>query len=301
MIDVVDRQIHDRHTNDRDIHNQELPRPHGQLAVVVLLPLRLFLAAGWLRAGAEKLIEPRWWNGVQLRKFLVTQHEEALPFFRPVMEHLITPGATVVAIVVAVTQIACGLAIGLGKHLRLALRWACLMNVIFILTGRVNPSAFYLVMEIVLLFAIADGTMGVRPTLPTGRTVVAAGVSIATAAAMVPYVRTVEPSKVIEDPAMMLVFLGVVVATTLMARRATYRPPTYFKVLWTSWIAGWMHAKPKKAVRHDYERRYVPRARGFAPPQRGTAAPLPPLPTRSRGAFRPPSTPRLTRLTDLAD
>ncbi len=283
MIDVVDQHIHDRDINDR-----ELPRHRGQLAVVVLLPLRLFLAAGWLRAGAEKLIEPQWWNGVQLRKFLVTQHNEALPFFRPVMEHLITPSATVVAIVVAVTQIACGLAIGLGKHLRLALRWAFLMNVVFILTGRVNPSAFYLVMEIVLLFAIADGTMGVRPTLPTGRTIVAACASIAIAASMVPYVRTIEPSEVIEDPAMMLVFLGVVIATTLMARRATYRPPTYFKVLWTTWIAGWMHAKPNKTVRHEYERPYTPRSRGFAPPQRGTAAMLPPLPGRS--PLRPPAT-----------
>jgi uncharacterized membrane protein YphA (DoxX/SURF4 family) len=281
MIDVVDRD-----TNELDLHERDIPRHHRQLAVVVLLPLRLFLAAGWLRAGTEKLIEPQWWNGVQLRKFLVGQHDTALPFFRPIMDRVIAPGAITVAVVVAVTQIACGLAIGLGKHLRLALRWACLMNVIFILAGRVNPSAFYLIMEIVLLFAIADGTMGVRPTQPTGRTVVAAGVSLTIAAAMVPFVRTIEPSEVIEDPAMMLVFLGVVVAITLLARRATYRPPTYFKVLWTTWIAGWMHAKPKKAVRHDYERRNIPRFRGFAPPQHGSAAALPPLPTRS--PRRPP-------------
>ncbi len=288
MIDVADHDIRSperpssaasRNPGSRPRRSQSSPHHHGHLtAAVVLLPLRIFLAAGWLRAGAEKLIEPQWWNGAQLRTFLGAQHDEALPFFRPVMEHFIAPAATVVAIVVVLSQIGCGLAIGLGKHLRLALRWAFLMNVIFILTGRVNPSAFYLVMEIVLLFAIADGTIGVRPTVPSWRTVATAGVSVGLAAAVVPYVRTIEPAKVIDDPAMMLVFLGLVIAATSMARRAMYHPPTYFKGLWTTWIAGWMHAKPKKVVRRDYERRDAARDRGFAPPRRGTAARLPPLP-----------------------
>ncbi len=290
MIDVADHDIRTRErpssaasrtTASQPPQSQSSPHHHGHLtAAVVLLPLRIFLAAGWLRAGAEKLIEPQWWNGDQLRTFLGAQHDEALPFFRPVMEHLIAPAATVVAIVVVLTQIGCGLAIGLGKHLRLALRWAFLMNVIFILAGRVNPSAFYLVMEIVLLFAVADGTIGVRPTVPSWRTVATAGVSAGLAAAVVPFIRTIEPAKVIDDPAMMLVFLGLVIAATLMARRAMYRPPTYFKGLWTTWMAGWMHAKPTKVVRKDYERRYAPRDRGFAPPRRGTAARLPPLPQR---------------------
>jgi uncharacterized membrane protein YphA (DoxX/SURF4 family) len=267
------------------------PHHHGHLtAAVVLLPLRIFLAAGWLRAGAEKVIEPQWWNGTQLRTFLGAQHDDALPFFRPVMEHVIAPSATFVAIVVVLTQIGCGIAIGLGKHLRLALRWAFMMNVVFILTGRVNPSAFYLVMELVLLLAIADGTIGVRPTAPSWRTVATAGVSAGLAAAVVPYVRTIEPAKVIDDPAMMLVFLGFVIAATLMARRAMYHPPTYFKGLWTTWIAGWMHAKPKKVVRNEYERRYAARDTGFAPPRRGTAARLPPLPQRDarRRTLAPP-------------
>ena len=81
-------------------------------AVVVLLPLRLFLAAGWLRAATEKVIDPEWWNGHKLQKFVTSQHNEALPFFRPVMDHLIAPGAQFVAIVVVLTQFACGIAIG---------------------------------------------------------------------------------------------------------------------------------------------------------------------------------------------
>jgi thiosulfate dehydrogenase [quinone] large subunit len=255
---------------------RELPRlahqPHHHLAVVMLLPLRLFLAAGWLRAGAEKVIDPQWWTGAKLRGFLKAQHNEALPFFRPIMDHLIEPGARTVAIVVVVTQIAIGLAIAIGKPMRLALRWGFLLNVVFIMAGKVNPSCFYLVMEIVLLFAIADGTIGVRPTTPSWRTVVAAGASGVAAIAVAPYIRTIEPAEVIEDPAMMLVFLGFIMAVTLIVRRAAYRPPqaAYLRHAWTTWYAGWIHAKPKNLVRNEYERRYTPRGNGFAPPQHGT-------------------------------
>ena len=255
------------------------PRPQSHLAaVVVLLPLRLFLAAGWMRAATEKLIDPEWWNGHKLHKFVTAQHSAALPFFRPALDHLIAPHAQAVAIVVVLTQLACGIAIAIGKPLRLALRWAVLLNVVFVLAGKVNPSAFYLVMEIVLLFAVADGTIGVRPTSPSRRTVGLAAISIASAFAMIPYIRTIEPAKVIEDPAMMLVFLGFIVAVTLMVRRSAHRPDhvTYPRRLWTTWVAGWMHAKPKKVVRREYEWRYLLRGATFAPPQRGTASALTP-------------------------
>ncbi|MEP7045552.1 MAG: hypothetical protein ABI949_02670 [Ilumatobacteraceae bacterium] len=240
---------------------------------MVLLPLRLFLAAGWLRAAAEKLIDRQWWTGNKLSTFLTKQHDEALPFFRPVMDHVIAPGAQTVAIIVVLTQLACGIAIAIGKPLRLALRWAVLLNVVFIMAGKVNPSAFYLIMEIVLLFAIADGTMGVRPTSPSWRTVALAATSTAGAIAMTPYVRTIEPAKVIEDPAMMLVFLGSVVAITMLARRAAHRPDhiTYTRRLWTTWAAGWMHAKPHHRVISDLEQWYAMPSTGFAPPRRGTA------------------------------
>jgi len=247
---------------------QPASRPSDHTGVVVLLPLRLFLAAGWLRASAEKLIDPQWWTGAKLRTFLTAQHEAALPFFRPVMDGLIAPHAQLVAIVVVVTQLLAGLAIAVGKPLRLALRWVFFMNVVFVMVGKVNPSAFYLVMEVVLLFAIAEGIIGVRPTAPSWQTVTAAGVFAALAAAAAPYIRTIEPSKVIDDPAMMLTFVGFIVATTLLLRLSAHRPPRtfYLRRVWTTWYAGWMHAKPKKVVRHDYERRYTPRGSEFAPP-----------------------------------
>ncbi len=258
--------------------------PSHHTGVVVLLPLRLFLAAGWLRAGAEKVIDPKWWTGAKLRSFVGAQHDAALPFFRPVMDGLIAPHAQFVAIVVVVTQLLCGLAIAIGKPLRPALRWVFFMNLVFIMTGKVNPSAFYLVMEIVLLFAIADGVISVRPSAPSWRTVAAAGASAGLAVAVVPYIRTIEPSKVIDDPAMMLTFTGFIVTVTLLLRLSAHRPPQalYLRRVWTTWYAGWMHAKPTKLVRHEYERRYAPRDRAFVSPPTGTVvSSLPPLPLRS--------------------
>jgi len=252
------------------------------------MPLRLFLAAGWLRAGAEKLIDPEWWSGAKLRTFLTAQHDAALPFFRPVMDGLIAPHAQFVAIVVVATQLLSGLAIAIGKPLRLALRWVFFMNVVFVLVGKVNPSAFYLVMEIVMLFAIADGVISVRPTSPSWRTVALAGVSAALAALVAPYIRTIEPSKVIDDPAMMLTFIGFIITVTMLLRLSAHRPPRTSRLrrVWTTYYAGWVHAKPKKLVRPEYERRYTPHGSEFAPPPTGSVVSLlPPLPRRPSRRF----------------
>lgn len=223
-------------------------QPVGHAPTVgMLLPVRIFLAAGWLRAGAEKVIDPKWWHGVGLRNFLTKQHHEALPFFRPIMDHVIAPAAILVAITVMATQLLCGVMIGSGKHMRLALRWAFFMNTVFVLSGRVNPSAFYMVMELVLLFAIADGAMSVKPTIPSRTTFFAAAAAAGLGMAVVPYIRTVEPAKVIEDPAMMLMFIGLTIAATLIVRHGAHHESAGTRLghLWAFRMAGWAHAKPR--------------------------------------------------------
>ena len=64
------------------------------------------------------------------------------------------------------SQLLGGLLIGVGRRLQLALGLAFLMNITFVMAGRVNPSAFYLVMQLVLVFAIADSALGVNPRTP---------------------------------------------------------------------------------------------------------------------------------------
>ncbi len=191
---------------------------HHLRAAIVLLPLRLFLAAGWLRASAEKLIDPAWWDGSTLRRFLDVQQRDALPFFRPVMRSVLTPLATQVAIVVAIGQLLIGIAILVGRPLRFALWCGVVLNVVFVLCGKVNPSAFYLVMEAALLYAVSTGHLGRGERMPNGRSFALIGLWLAGAAAMAPFVRTIEPKDVIDDPAMMLVFLCLTMAGTTFAR-----------------------------------------------------------------------------------
>jgi hypothetical protein len=150
-------------------------------------------------------------------------------------------------VTVVVLQLMCGVFIATGRFIRFGLRAAFVMNVAFVLAGRVNPSAFYLVMEVVLLFAIADGALGVTATKPSSRSFVAAGVSVALAAVFIPYIRTLEPAKVIEDPAMMLTFVGVILATTFVVRRAAHVEFADSRLgrLWGNRMAGWVHAQPR--------------------------------------------------------
>ena len=46
-----------------------------------MLPLRLFIGLGWLRAFAEKLIDPTWYSGAKLTEFLTTQLSADLVYF----------------------------------------------------------------------------------------------------------------------------------------------------------------------------------------------------------------------------
>lgn len=223
----------------------------------MLIPLRIFLAAGWARAGIEKVIDPQWWDGGGLKAFLVAQHHDALPFFRPVMEHLLWPMAAPVAWFVLLAQLACGLLIALGRKLHLALGLAFLMNITFILAGRVNPSAFYLVMQLVLVFAIADGALGERPTIPSRRTFAIAGLAGLLAGTVVVFARTVQPGKVIDDPAMMLSFLGAMVALTLVVRRAAHPHHESSRLgrLWSGPLGRCVHAKAQSEAPADREGR----------------------------------------------
>jgi uncharacterized membrane protein YphA (DoxX/SURF4 family) len=211
----------------------------------MLIPLRIFLAAGWARAGIEKVIDPDWWGGAGLKSFLVAQHHEALPFFRPVTEHVLWPMAAPVAWFVLLAQLACGVLIALGRKLHLALGLAFLMNITFILAGRVNPSAFYLVMQLVLVFAIADGALGERPTIPSHRTFAIAGLAGLLAGTVILFARTIQPGKVIDDPAMMLSFLGAVVALTLVVRRAAHPHHESSRLgrMWSGPLGRCVHAK----------------------------------------------------------
>lgn len=190
--------------------------PHGgsarrrRVLAAGLIPLQLFLAAGWLRAGTEKVIDPTWWNADALRGFLVEQHPEMLPWFAWFSDVLVEPLALVVAWAVLVTQLIIGGCLLTNRSVRPALWAGIVLNVAFTMAGRVNPSAFYLVMEITLLFALARS---VSEPVAVRRAVA----WLIPATFFLPFVRTLHPRDVIDDPALMSVFLCVVASVTTIA------------------------------------------------------------------------------------
>ena len=148
------------------------------------------------------------------------------------------------------TEIGCGIAIMTGRPLRAALRCAVVLNITFVLCGEINPSAFYLVMEMVLLVAVADGTIGTHPTPPTRRTYAFAAALLILGGALVPCIRTLEPAAVITDPAIMLVFLALLHAATLVLRCSLAKPSTRSSTSSSAWarrLTAWAKARARSA------------------------------------------------------
>ncbi len=178
---------------------------------VTLFPLQLFLVAGWGRAAIEKLIDPAWWNSQHLRAFLDEQRPDMLPWFRWISDRVLEPFAPQVAITVLGLQLAIAVCLATNLRVRHALWAGVALNLCFTMAGRVNPSAFYLVIQLTMLFALSRP---VAPTIALRR----ATIWLIPATLVLPFATTLHPRDVIDDPALMLSFLGVAAATTTLAR-----------------------------------------------------------------------------------
>jgi hypothetical protein len=177
----------------------------------LLLPLHLFLLAGWVRAAAEKAIDPNWWSSEHLREFLDEQRPHMLPWFGWLSDHVLTPLVPQVGITVLGMQVGIVICLATNHRVKQALWAGIALNLCFTMAGRVSPSAFYLVMQVTMLFALSR---------PAQRQVALrrAGVWLTLAVLVAPFARTLHPREVIEDPALMLAFLATVVAATTVAR-----------------------------------------------------------------------------------
>jgi thiosulfate dehydrogenase [quinone] large subunit len=208
--------------------------PVGAPSAVVVV-LRVFLAIGWMRAAVEKLIHAEWWHGNGVRSFLAGDRAMAVPFVRPAMDGVLHDRAALVAVLVVLAELGCSVAIATGCVLRTGLWTATVLNVAFVLCGRVNPSAFYLVMQAALLFTIAEGSIGRRTrrrpafghdarTARAARDHAGTALLVVLGVAMVPFIRTLAPADVIADPAAMLAFLGILAGAVNVTRWASHQP-----------------------------------------------------------------------------
>jgi thiosulfate dehydrogenase (quinone) large subunit len=204
---------------------------HGPAAY--LLPLRLFIGVGWLRAFAEKAVDPGWYDGAALARFL-SEHLQAdsvaLPAYAALARELFVPHAAALAWIVAVGQLLVGLGILTGTLTSAALLGGLFMNLNFLLIGRPDPSAFYIVIQSALLLSGSGSVVGLdawlsrhvrNPLLVAGarpdpsrrplarRLCLAAGLlSIGVAVVAVWNARDLTPGGSVHDPAMVLAVLA---------------------------------------------------------------------------------------------
>lgn len=196
----------------------------------ILLPLRLFIGLGWARAGVEKLIDAQWLSGASLQDYLQTQITAgvvAFPFYESAMTVIFEQYAYGLSLVIAVGELCAGLAIIFGFLTRTALFAGLFMNLNFILSGTVSPSAFYIIIQMVLLPSNVGKVLSVDSVLDKiqTKTTENSGQNIATiqqkrnlffggsilcvllTIVTAPFVQTLDPKHSIEDPAMLLIIL----------------------------------------------------------------------------------------------
>jgi thiosulfate dehydrogenase (quinone) large subunit len=187
-----------------------------------LVPARVFIAIGWLRACLEKIADPQWSSGETLRVFLETQQSQiALPFYQYLVNHLFMVHLKEVAFIVLLGQWLVGLGILFGGWTQVALGAGIIMNLNFLLMGKPDPSAFYIVIQWMLLVGRAERVMSLDAFLRrynqvdisnTTYLVITVVLGVLTAL-LVPLVNSFTPSQIVKDPVavliVILVFIGL--------------------------------------------------------------------------------------------
>ncbi len=133
-----------------------------------LVPLRLFIGIGWLRAFAEKVAEPGWMDGTQLSGFLLGQVRDGrvrFPLYEWLIDSVFLPNVATLGWVVVLGQLLTRMAILIGVFTNAALLGGLFMNLNFLLAGVPDPSAFYIVIQTALLLSGTGAVLGVDAVL----------------------------------------------------------------------------------------------------------------------------------------
>ncbi len=165
----------------------------------------VFIGLGWLRAATSKVIDPSWWSGDHLTEFLAEHSNGTLGWYAPFVDVIVAPNAWLVALTVLILQVVIAASLLSGRARPVGLGFGIALNLHFVAAGAVNPSAFYLLAQGALLLWTIErwSARRTRAVLPT---VAASGLAVA--GFNVPFIRTLHPAEVIDDPAIMFATLG---------------------------------------------------------------------------------------------
>ncbi|MCG8349764.1 MAG: DoxX family protein [Chloroflexales bacterium] len=131
---------------------------------VLLAPVRGFMAVGWLRVCAEKIVDPNWHTVASLNAFLLEQLQTehvAYPGYAILIEQLFLPHVLLLSWIVLIGQLLAGIGLLFGLLTRGALLGGMFMNANFLFAGVPNPSAFYLVIQAALLIGDSGAVFGI--------------------------------------------------------------------------------------------------------------------------------------------
>jgi len=163
--------------------------------------MQIFLILGWLRAVADKAVDPTWWSGGKVEAFVGDHREHAIAWAGPILD-IVANSTTLVAAVVLLTQVFIATSLITGKHLMIGLSVAASLNLSFIVAGSTNPSVFYLLLESALLIGMIEST---TPTQALAhRLRIASFGLLFVVVATAPFASSLDPKAVIEDPALVL-------------------------------------------------------------------------------------------------
>lgn len=179
----------------------------------------IFIGLGWLRAATAKSLDPRWWEGSAIQEFLIEHDATTLGWYRPFTELVVTPNARLFAALVLTLQLIAAVSLLSGRHRAIGLAAGVCMNLHFVAAGAVNPSAFYLLAQGALVLWLVEQ----RPVLPSVDSLMhATAVGLAMIGFNLPFIRTLDPKAVIDDPAIMMATIGALtcLACFLIAERA---------------------------------------------------------------------------------
>ena len=192
----------------------------GQPAWAVLT--EVFIGLGWLRAGVSKVIDPSWQSGNYLTGFLIDHQDDTVGWYSPFVDTFVSGNTQTVSAIVLVMQFVVAASLLTGQVRSIGLGLGIGMNLHFLAAGSVDPSAFYLLAQIALVFLLLDRWPAHerRVLLPS-----VASAGLATAALNLPFVRTVHPAEVIRDPAIMFATLGSLVCLACIVSLADSAEP----------------------------------------------------------------------------
>ena len=179
------------------------------------LLVEVFIGLGWLRATISKLVDPNWWDGTVVEEFVAANVDAVVPWYAPVQEQLVPAVLPAVVVVVVLGELVAAAALLSGRGLATGLTVGMTLNLAFLLGGQVDPSVFYLFLQATLCLWLLEEHLEARTSIRLLTFFMAAGAAFTLAS--VPFVRNLDPSLVIEDPAAVLATYSVSITVATAA------------------------------------------------------------------------------------